>query len=320
MQIRTSPFVQELASAKRVTRGWVAYLIFLGCLFGVQGALWTGLPAMFPVEAGSPASQVQEAIANLASILVLFAWILLYERRSIASLGLGRPGRGVGVLLVGIVSGAAVISVPILFLWATGSYVQVEASATATTGWSALPLVLALAATVVVQGGNEELLTRGFLLQNQGWKLKWGWLAILLPALAFTIPHGVLGKPFALVTILGFALFASFVVLRTGSLWWVIGFHAGWNWTMGNIFAIPVSGLPPKSAALVYLEPASGAPDWLTGGEFGTEGGLPAAVVTVVITVIAYLLLRRTAATWPSPEAPQPGAPQPEASDTRTTG
>ncbi len=42
--IRNSPFVQELVHAKRVTRGWAAYLVFLGCVFLVQGLAANQLP------------------------------------------------------------------------------------------------------------------------------------------------------------------------------------------------------------------------------------------------------------------------------------
>ncbi len=178
--IRNSPFVQELAHAKRVTRGWAAYLVFLGCVFVVQGLAANQLPTIWPVETGSPASQLQEAAGNLLSILVIFLWVLLYERRSLFTMGFRRPSRGVVNLLLGVVGGAALVSVPVLFLWATGNYVQTDAPTSGSHGWSALPLVIALAAMFVLQGGNEEILMRGFLLQNQGWKVP-GWLAVRSP-------------------------------------------------------------------------------------------------------------------------------------------
>ncbi|WP_158597293.1 type II CAAX prenyl endopeptidase Rce1 family protein [Microbacterium telephonicum] len=115
---------------------------------------------------------------------------------------------------------------------------------------------------------------------------------MLLPALIFTLVHGVLLKPLAFTSVFPYAHFASFVALRVGSLWLVIGIHAGWNFAMGNVYGIAVSGLPAKSTSFVFLEPAAGAPDWLTGGEFGTEGSLAADITLLAAAVIAFLVFR----------------------------
>ncbi|WP_079575450.1 hypothetical protein [Krasilnikoviella flava] len=47
--------------------------------------------------------------------------------------------------------------------------------------------------------------------------------------------------------------------------------------------ALDVSGLPP----------AEDAPDWLTGGEFGTEASAPAVVVLLAMILIAFVAYRR---------------------------
>ncbi|MFD4959412.1 CPBP family intramembrane glutamic endopeptidase [Microbacterium sp. NPDC058389] len=293
MSVRTTPFVQDAATGKRVTPWWLAYIIvFLVLILGVQSAVLAVFSQVWPVGRGTPEAQLQEMIGFAAAGIVLVLWVVLFERRKIRTLGFRRPGRGLVTLLVGFVAGLVLLSIPTLFLWATGAYVQVDPPAGANSGAGAAGLLVLLALTFVVQGGVEELLTRGFLLQNGGLKFP-GWLAVLLPALLFTLIHGVLIHPLPFAMIFLFALMASFLVLRTGALWLVIGIHAGWNFTMGNIYGVPVSGLPPLTTSAIFLEPAADAPDWLTGGDFGTEASLPAVIVLLIAAAVAFIVYRR---------------------------
>ncbi|MFF2387315.1 CPBP family intramembrane glutamic endopeptidase [Agromyces sp. NPDC058104] len=293
MSVRSTPFVQDGATGRRVTPWWLAYLlVFLVLIIGVQAGVLAVFASAWPVEHGSPEAQLQDMISFAAAGLALVLWVVLFERRRVKTLGFRRPGRGILTLVVGFVTGVVLLSIPALFLWAIGAYESVGAPAGASSGWNALPLLVLLALTFVVQGGTEELLTRGFLLQNGGLKFP-GWLAVLLPALLFTLIHGVLVHPLPFAMIFLFALFASFVVLRQGALWIAIGVHAGWNFAMGNLYGIPVSGLPPLSTSAVYLQPVADAPDWLTGGDFGTEASVPAVIVLLIAAAVAFVVFRR---------------------------
>ncbi|MGP6170371.1 CPBP family glutamic-type intramembrane protease [Microbacterium sp. A196] len=292
MSVRTTPFVQDATTGKRVTHGWLAYiLVFVVGILAVQAGVGAVFASVWAVTPGTPAAQLQEAITFAAALVFILLWVVLFERRSVASMGFRRPGHGVVTMLLGILIGIALISIPTLLLLLTGAYKVVEAPAGASAGAAAVPLLLLLLVFVLIQGGTEEVLTRGFLLQNQGLKLP-GWLAILLPAVIFTVIHGVALKPLAFASILFYALLASFLVLRLGSLWLVIGLHAGWNFAMGNIYGIAVSGLPARSTSLLFLEPTAGAPDWITGGEFGTEGSLAADITLFIAALIAFLVFR----------------------------
>ncbi len=293
MSVRSTPFIQDAATGKRVTPWWLAYiLVFLVLIIGVQAGVLAVFAQAWPVEKGTPEAQLQDMISFAVAGLALLVWVVVFERRRIRTLGFRRPGRGLLTLLIGFVAGVVLLSIPTLFLWATGAYVQVDAPVASTSGASATGLLVLLALTFVVQGGTEELLTRGFLLQNGGLKFP-GWLAVLLPALLFTLIHGVLIHPLPFAMIFLFALMAPFLVLRTGALWLVIGIHAGWNFTMGNIFGVPVSGLPPLTTSAIFLEPAPGAPDWLTGGDFGTEASLPAVIVLIIAAAVSFIVYRR---------------------------
>ncbi|MCT2224104.1 CPBP family intramembrane glutamic endopeptidase [Microbacterium paraoxydans] len=291
--LHESPFIADARSGARVTSWWLAIILFLA-LWIVQIGLLAALTIAAPVPAGSVASQFQEAFANLVVIGLVFAWVGLYERRHVRTLGFRQPGRGVLALLLGIVVGLVLISVPILFLLLTGQYEAVAGPAGGTSGFPALPLILALAVTVIVQGGNEEVVTRGFLLQSVGQRFP-TWLAVLVPSLLFTVVHGVGGHPVAFATIFLYAIFATFVTLWQRSLWLICGIHAGWNFGMGNVYGIPVSGLDPHSTSLLFLAPSDSSAPLLTGGDFGTEGGLPAAFTMLAAAAVAFVCWRRSA-------------------------
>ncbi|MFF2390585.1 CPBP family intramembrane glutamic endopeptidase [Agromyces sp. NPDC058104] len=294
MSIRTTPYVQDAATGKRVTRWWLSYpLVFIVMVFVVQFGLMGVFELTLHPEPGSPEAQWLEIPANLIPSLLMILWVVLYERRHIKTLGFRRPGRGVLLLLLGIPIGALIISVPILFLWATGSYRLVDPPAGAISGGTAVLLVLALVLAHVVQGGNEEILIRGFLMQNSGLQMP-GWLAVVLPALLFTLMHGVLTKPLGFTTIMAYAVFAAFIVLWQNSLWLIIGIHGGWNWAEGNVWGVQVDGINVQTTGLIFLEPVEGAPVWVTGGGFGPEGSVVGAVALLLFASIAYLLYRRS--------------------------
>ena len=94
----------------------------------------------------------------------------------------------------------------------------------------------------------------------------------------------------AILNLLVFGLFAGLYAMREGSLWGVSALHTAWNWIQGNIFGFNVSGMSAGGGTLLNL--AGRGPGWLTGGQFGPEGGI--AVTCVLLLGIIILLL------WPS--------------------
>ncbi|MEI8080306.1 MAG: CPBP family intramembrane glutamate endopeptidase, partial [Actinomycetes bacterium] len=70
------------------------------------------------------------------------------------------------------------------------------------------------------------------------------------------------------------------------------GIHAGWNYFQGNIFGLPVSGIP-EASSLFAFGPASGSTDLVTGGSFGVEASIVGTSVLLVAAIIAFLYYRR---------------------------
>eukprot|EP00971_Amphidinium_carterae_P049429 973794-Amphidinium_carterae.1 len=64
------------------------------------------------------------------------------------------------------------------------------------------------------------------------------------------------------------------VLLASGQLGFALGWHFGWNISMGNIFGLSTSGIP-ISATVVAVAPHP-EKEALHGGVFGPEGGVVA--------------------------------------------
>jgi len=79
-------------------------------------------------------------------------------------------------------------------------------------------------------------------------------------------------------TILVGVLFA-YAYLRTRTLWLPIGMHFSWNFFLGVVYGLPVSGL--RDFSIVVRSTAHGS-HILTGGAYGLEASLPGTLVLLL--------------------------------------
>ena len=287
--LHASPLVAAAKEARRPTRWWIAalFVVVVGIMAG--GAIGMGIyQAIVPAPEGSPLAQVGEIFSNAMSLLLLWLWVRFKEGRPYSSLGF-RGGGALPRFLTGLVIGAGLLTLSVLTLWALGDYQPVAGVAGGLSGWAALLPVVLLVLVWCVQGSTEEILMRGYLVQTGGVQLP-GWIAILIPALIFSGLHFLTPgpkEPVAVVNIVVFALFASFLALRQGSLWMACGVHVGWNWFQGNVFGVPVSG-NVYNTALFPMGPTADASHLLSGGAFGVEGSLMVTIIWGIAMLIAY--------------------------------
>lgn len=145
---------------------------------------------------------------------------------------------------------------------------------------------------------GEEALFRGYPLQTFA-RAHHAWIGVLLTCVFFGLVH--LANPnvvpgFTLINTIIAGIWLGIAYLRTRSLWFPLGVHWGWNWAMGSLFGIPVSGLHLVGAPL--LKPHDVGPEWLTGGSYGLEGG----IASTIVFVISILLIWKTRAVSAPPE------------------
>lgn len=149
-------------------------------------------------------------------------------------------------------------------------------------------MVGSIAGFAILPGFREELLFRGILFR---WIEEFGgtWAALAVTSALFGIVH--IGNPnatwfssFCIAVEAGILLGGAYMVTR--SLWFPIGLHAAWNFTQGEIFDVPVSGLDSNGLVVATLR----GPDWLSGGTFGLEASIVALLVATAAGV--WLVVR----------------------------
>jgi hypothetical protein len=80
--------------------------------------------------------------------------------------------------------------------------------------------------------------------------------------------------------------------LRTRALWVPIGIHLGWNFALGVLYGLPVSGINSFS---IFVHGHPGGPLWLTGGDYGIEASGVGTVVILLSVIPVLLICRRPA-------------------------
>jgi hypothetical protein len=136
--------------------------------------------------------------------------------------------------------------------------------------------VLELVGTAILPGFMEELLFRGILFR---WIEEFGgsWIALVVTSGLFGLahilnPNATWFSSFAIAMEAGVLLGGAYMLTR--SLWMPMGLHAAWNFTQGEIFDVPVSGLDEHGLVQAKLS----GPVLLSGGQFGLEASVIALV------------------------------------------
>lgn len=143
----------------------------------------------------------------------------------------------------------------------------------------------ALAFTMV--GLFEEFLFRGYALYSMAIGLGFWPAAILLSAIfgglhLTNAGEGIVGA----LDVLLYGLFACFTLRRTGSLWFAVGLHAAWDFSLTFLYSVPGSGMQAKGHLLhATLHGAT----WLTGGSAGPEG----SAIGLTVLILSFPLFSK---------------------------
>jgi uncharacterized protein len=237
---------------------------------------------LFPVHVkGEVPPEILIALCCIRVVLVfvITAIIARTDRRSIFDYGL----RGVRIRQIGwgALSGLVAISVVVAALWIGG---DLKVTGVIQTAGSALIYAFVWAAGMLLVGLSEEMEFRGVpvLVLARCFPV---WVPIVVSAAAFAVAHmGNQGENWmGLLQIALFGAVTALSVVRTGSLAWAIGFHAGWNWTLEYLFGAVGSGYVFQGHLLSQVVTG---PDWLTGGKAGLEGSLVSWLVLIVVGIV----------------------------------
>lgn len=148
-----------------------------------------------------------------------------------------------------------------------------------------------------VVGLAEEFSFRGYpqftLTTGMGF---WPAAIVLSLGFLFAHTHNSGESPIGLASVAAAGLLFCFMLQRTGTLWWPVGFHAAWDWAQSFFYGTPDSGLHASGRLLVsHLHGAA----WLTGGSDGPEGSAYALIVLALVAVLFHFAYPRTQYPWP---------------------
>ena len=283
------------------------FYVLLASLF-IEGGLWIGSELVGPfslvigflVEFFSPGNgtaSIQEffyhyllyyELSSFVIILFLFIfWVKVIEKNALSSLGFVKRN-WLKYLAWGILMSLVQMGVIALVyqLSGIGSFELNELSL------EPILFILGLFPFWLLQGGTEEVATRGWLLTRIAARANLP-LAIAISSSLFGFLHlGNSGVTFlSVLNIVLDGVLAGLLLVYTDSIWLVVAQHGTWNYVQGNLLGFQVSGT--GADASIFSFTMGSGPDWLTGGAFGAEGSIITTLVLLVSLVIVYRLGER---------------------------
>jgi membrane protease YdiL (CAAX protease family) len=285
--------------------GYVVVLLAISVALAVVGGILAGmglieLPALGP---GAPSLDVENAIQVLAPYLLplailsglytlayTWAFMRLVDRKPLASLGLRLRAGWFGDFAKG--GGLAILILAIIFAFSlvTGS-IRVEGlTRPAPETTSVLGYLLGAIVGFFFVGLYEEVMFRGYVLQRLAERAGMA-PAIIVSSVIFAFLHvfNPGSDPFGIFNTIIIGVLLSVLYFRTRSLWMPVGFHFAWNFFLGYVYSLPVSGLPLHGLLEVTeVDPGSR----VSGGSYGPEAGLACTIALAIWG--AWLIWKRT--------------------------
>ncbi|WP_314749320.1 type II CAAX endopeptidase family protein [Tannerella forsythia] len=222
------------------------------------------------------------------SALVVVLYCRFAEGRSLFSMGFVRKDAWIHYLK-GIAVGFVFFSTVYLTLIATGSVTFDGLNSKAS-----LAMLLLFFFGFVIQGAQEEILTRGYFMMSLSTRLP-AIAAILISSFTFSVLH-LFNSGFGLLAFVNLVLYGVFLavyMLKTGNIWGVCAIHSVWNFSQGNLYGMPVSEMNILETSLFSSSLVEGK-EWLSGGAFGPEGGVITSAVSILAIVLTLLLGKRS--------------------------
>ena len=232
---------------------------------------------------------ILDLLSFLYTIIAFFLWVKLIEKRPVRTMGFSK-GNGLSEFAKGVLVGAIMITTVLIVFFITGDvrFDRIQFSLPFLVSW-----ILVLIG-YIFQTAAEEIYIRGWLIPIISYH-KNAYLAILISSTMFSYFHlnNNGASWLSTVHLFVFGLFTAVYALKRGNIWGPCGFHFAWNFIMGNLYGFHVSGFDSESS-LMYFTTSNRT--FITGGEFGPEGGIPGLVVFLLALLWAIFLLKDTSA------------------------
>ena len=268
--------------------GWriIAMFVLLAAVIIGFNVAWKSLGLPGRQESGPWGFLLFASLISGAALGVIALLLRYFENRGLDAIGMPFVANAWKQTAVGTLMGAVPVSL-LVGLALLAGYGTISPSSFALAGLAAALLPMLIAGFFLAAW--EEFVLRGYLLRQ---------LSIGLNPMAGVVITGVLfgmmhsGNPGAnwqglLYTAIG-GILMGLLMVRSGSLWLLIGYHFGWNATASALFGLELSGFEEGQSA--FVSSLSGS-QWLTGGDYGFEASLPAVIFEVLVLSVALRLV-----------------------------
>ncbi len=252
--------------------------IYRGAIYFALGS-WVLLPLMervyeatakvlhVPPGLNAAETALGEIVFNFAIALICTGIFALYEHRRVDSYGLPVE-RALGARTwEGAATGIAMAGAVALGMFFLGG---MKINGFATTGSALAISALAWLGANICVGISEEFWYRSYFLQTL-WKSLGFWPAATLIALIFAADHYFFKageNVWDVITLVSLSILMSYSVLKTGTLWFAVGFHIAFDYMQLFVIGTPNGSRVPVGR---LLDASFSGPAWLTGGILGTE-------------------------------------------------
>jgi len=186
-------------------------------------------------------------------------------------------------LSMGMGAGAVLIAIQVFMLWILNIYSFSEINVSSG--------ILHILFISMITGFVEELLNKGIIFRILEEGLG-SWIALMVVAFEVGLSHMSNAGASTLSTLavsVEFGVMLVLIYMVTRRLWFVTGFHFAWNFSMGGIFGLNVSGLGVKG----LFSPTVEGHELLTGGSFGIEAAIPAIALSSIISCLLMIYVMK---------------------------
>ena len=282
----------------RIKNGWLRAILFMPIWLVIMGLVQSIGVVLVMVVSGvdmanpdsaealfgemsfdSPTMLILTVFSLLGSFLALWVATKFIDRKPLMSIGLSVKDK-TNEMLIGLAFALAFIGGLFVILWLIGAI-----NVTGYVGFK--PGVFIVSMMLFMAAFDEELIFRGYILNNMMDATSNRWIALAGSSVLFALLHA--GNPSIWSTWVPMTeLFAAGFILGisytfTKNLWFPTFFHFGWNFFQG-LLGFEISGLNVDSWKMISHENTSNVPDIVSGGSFGIEGSVITLSCTITVS------------------------------------
>ncbi|MFP7371327.1 type II CAAX endopeptidase family protein [Lactococcus lactis] len=272
----------ELTKLERKKNVWLT--LFLGILLVIILQGITVIPSDAIKNSGI--KDVYLLFSNVFVIAGVIIFCRFFEKRSLLSLGINKNNFFKNLLIGG--ASAFLFMLFILVINVASGAVDIHSNLTYVSWFYIIFTFLGY----FFQGTMEEIVCRGFIMNSFAARYNVG-IGIFVNTFIFALLHSLSSSvtPLAIFNIFLVGLVLSLIFYISDNIFLVGAFHAIWNFMLGPVFGVEVSGLRIYSS-LIKTETVR-SKSMINGGDFGFEGGLAVTILTVIVLILLYFVIKR---------------------------